>query len=403
MKILIICNKSPYPPSEGGPIAMNMMVEGLLEAGHQIKILAINTNKFFTPIESIPEDYRIKTGIELHYTDLSLNPFKALYCLLTNQSFHAYRFNNKSWLDPLQNILNTDDFDIVQIETLFMAHAVPFIREKSNAKIILRAHNVEHLIWKRVWETTSNHLKKWYMNHVWKTLQDYENKMLPLFDGIIAITEKDADIFRSKNLKIPVISISFGIPSEQILNEITQQTDKPVVFHIGSMDWIPNREGIQWFVENVWPLVIEKRPDAILRLAGRNMPRQLLKLKAPGVEVPGEVADARQFILQGNVMVVPLFSGSGIRIKIIEAMALGKAIVTTSIGAEGIDYQNNENLVVANEAPAMAAAIVQLLNDANYRRFLGIKAIFLAHRNHNRQKLMFKLLEYYRQIAGPMA
>lgn len=381
---------------------MNMIIEGLLEAGHEIKILAINTNKFFTPIESIPVEYREKTGIELHYTNLSLSPLTALYCLLTKQSFHAFRFNSQSWLKPLEQILENDDFDIVQIETLFMAHALPVIRARSTARIVLRAHNVEHLIWKRVWETTTNPVKKWYMNHVWKTLRDFENQMLPRFDGVVAITEQDAEFFRSKGLKIPIISISFGIPANKILDEIPTQSAEPIVFHIGSMDWIPNREGIRWFVDNVWPLVHQQRPDAILRLAGRNMPWQLLEMKVPGVEVPGEVDDAREFIMQGAVMVVPLFSGSGIRIKIIEAMALGKAIVTTSIGAEGIDYKNKVDMVIANDAPTMASAILQILNDGDFRRLLGTKAIFLAHRNHSRQKLMFKLLEFYRVITNQM-
>ncbi|PKP23434.1 MAG: glycosyl transferase family 1, partial [Bacteroidetes bacterium HGW-Bacteroidetes-22] len=149
MKILLICNKSPYPPLEGGPIAMNMMIEGLLEAGHQVKVLAINTNKYFTDIESIPEEYRLKTNIELHYTNLRLNPLVAIYCLIMRKSFHAYRFNSSSWLKPLEGILSNEQFDIVQIETLFMAPALDVIKKKSRAKVILRAHNVEHLIWKR--------------------------------------------------------------------------------------------------------------------------------------------------------------------------------------------------------------------------------------------------------------
>ena len=400
MRILLICNKSPYPPLEGGPIAMNMMIDGLLEAGHTVKVLAINTNKYFTAYDSIPVEYREKTNIELHYTDLSLKPLSALHCLITRQSLHAYRFNSPSWLKPLKTILDQQDFDLVQIETIFMAPALDVIRAKSKAKIVLRAHNVEYLIWKRVWESTRNPLKRWYMNHIWLTLNKFEDQTLPRFDGIIAITEQDASLFRSRKLNTPVVAIPFGIRKEKVARVAPVLPPSPVAFHIGSMDWIPNQEGIRWLIEKVWPEVKKRLPQAQLLLAGRNMPPWLLNANISGVENLGEVPNAREFMLQGRVMVVPLFSGSGIRIKIVEALAAGKAVITTSVGAEGIECTHNHNILIANDIASMIEALVRALTDDKLCNKLSMNAIRLIEEQHLQENLISKLEGFYQTIQN---
>jgi hypothetical protein len=171
MKILILCNKSPYPPKEGGPIAMNAIIEGLIEAGHQVKVLAINTNKYFIKENDIPESYRQKTGIETVYIDLSIKPLDALLNLFSKDSYHVQRFISKEFEKKLISILQNDTFDIVQLETLYISPFIETIRENSKAKIVLRAHNIEHLIWERVAEISSNPLKKLYLKHLAKKVK----------------------------------------------------------------------------------------------------------------------------------------------------------------------------------------------------------------------------------------
>ncbi|MBE9480552.1 MAG: glycosyl transferase family 1, partial [Bacteroidetes bacterium] len=144
MKILMLCNKSPYPPKEGGPIAMNMIIEGLIDANHQVKVLAINTNKYFTNINEIPEEYRKKTNIEAVYIDLSIKPLDAFLNLFTNKSYHVQRFISKNFENKLIEILKNESFDIIQLETLFITPYIETIRKYSKAKIVLRAHNIEH-------------------------------------------------------------------------------------------------------------------------------------------------------------------------------------------------------------------------------------------------------------------
>ena len=147
LNILFICNKSPWPPHEGGPIAMNNLIEGVVAAGHKVKVLAINTNKYNVDISDIPEDYKKQTNIELVYIDLSLKPIPAFLNLFTGKSYHVERFISDNFREKLKEVLLNQKFDIVQIETLFMSPYIDTIREFSKAPIVLRAHNIEYLIW----------------------------------------------------------------------------------------------------------------------------------------------------------------------------------------------------------------------------------------------------------------
>ena len=196
MKILLLCNKPPYPASEGGPMAMNSIINGLIEAGHQLKVLAANNEKFNVKESDIPEDYKKKTGIELIDVDLRVRPLKAFANLFTNKSYHVERFISKDFKARLVELLEKEQFDVVQLEMLYMAPYVETIREHSKAMIVLRAHNVEHKIWERIAKETKFFLKRWYINHLAKTLKDYELSALETVDGVAAITRKDAAFFR---------------------------------------------------------------------------------------------------------------------------------------------------------------------------------------------------------------
>ena len=396
LNILFICNKSPWPAREGGPIAMNNLIEGLIETGNKVKILALNTNKYHTNLDDIPLDYRKKTNIELAYIDLSIKPIQAFLNLFTTKSYHVERFKSKAFENKLIEILRANSFDIVQIELLYMSPYLDTIRKYSKAKVILRAHNIEHLIWKRLTETEKNPLKKIYLNHLTKTLKLYEKQILNFYDGIVPITSKDAEFFKSIT-DTPVCPVSFGIHPEKVKKE-TQAKPENALAHIGAMNWLPNLEGIKWFLDEVWPKLQKSQPGLKLYLAGREMPGWLLNLKVKNVDVVGEVKDAAEFILSKSISIAPLLSGSGIRIKIVESMALGRAVVATSIGAEGINYTKNENIKIADTPDEFALAIEQLYKEPDVCTEIGKKAQKLIQQEHNTTKIIQRLIAFYREI-----
>jgi glycosyltransferase involved in cell wall biosynthesis len=377
-------------------MAMNSIITGLLEAGHQVKILAVNSEKYHVRESDIPEDYKRKTGIELIDVDLSIKPLAAFLNLFTRKSYHVERFVSEAFKSRLAEVLEKEQFDVVQLEVLYMAPYVETIRQHSKAMVVLRAHNVEHKIWERVAKETRFFVKRWYINHLAKTLKDYELSALETVDGVAAITRKDAALFR-KYCSKPVIDIPFGVYPEQFTPKYEIE-GKPKFYHIGSMNWMPNAEGIRWFIDEVLPKTVEKVPDFVYHLAGRSMPEWLTALKNPHVDVIGEVPDAKEFVASHDVAIVPLLSGSGIRIKIIESMALGKTVITTRVGAEGILYDEDVNIIIAENKAKMVEAIRSLNENPEAAVRIGQAARRLVEETYDNRKIIARLLMFYEQI-----
>lgn len=397
MNILMLCNKSPFPPSEGGPMAMNSIVNGLLKAGHKVKILAVNSEKYHIKEKDIPKEYREKTGIELVDVDLRIKPFEAFKNLFSDESYHVKRFISTDFTNKLIEILKKDKYDIVQLEMVYMAPYIQTIRENSNATIVLRAHNVEHLIWDRIAKKTKFLPKRWYINHLVRTLKKYELNVINQVDGIAAITYRDAAFFRGETA-VPVIDIPYGVNPDDFKPHY-EVKDVPTLYHIGSMNWMPNEEGIAWFLNNVWEKIAKRNPNINLYLAGRHMPKWLMKLKKKNINVLGEVADAKEFIRNHDIAIVPLLSGSGIRIKIIESMAMGRTVITTMIGAEGIQYSEYENIIIADSPAKMTEVICKIIKEPKEAQRIGCNARKLIEEVYDNKKIIERLIIFYDEIS----
>lgn len=392
----MLCNKSPYPAGEGGPMAMNSIVRGLIDSGHNVKILAVNSEKYHIKEGDIPSSYKRQTGIELIDVDLRIKPIAAFRNLFSDKSYHVERFISDNFKNRLIEILKENKFDIVQLEMIYMAPYIETIREHSKAKIILRAHNVEHLIWDRIAEKTRLFLKRWYINHLVRTLKNYEMSAINRVDGIAAITYRDAAFFRGETA-IPVVDIPFGVNPDEFVPKY-EVKEKPTLYHIGSMNWMPNEEGIHWFLKNVWDKIAKRESDLILNLAGRHMPKWLTNLRKKNINVVGEVPDAREFIRNNDIAIVPLLSGSGIRIKIIESMAMGRTVITTMVGAEGIQYSEYENIIIADSPAKMVEVICKIIKEPQEAERIGKNARKLVEDIYDNRKIIDRLLIFYDEI-----
>lgn len=392
MKVLQLCNKPPYPPVDGGTMAMDSITEGLLSQGCEVKVLTVETDKHPVRRERIPEDYLRQTKLESVYVDLGVKPLPAAGAMLCGESYHVKRYVSEAFAAKLREILEKEHFDIVHVESIFLTPYVPLIRKHSDAKVILRAHNVEHLIWKRVAQSCQNPLKRWYLKHLSLTLRAYELEHINDYDGIVCITRNDADLFGKEGCRKPIVSIPFGIDTGEVP---TVDVEPNSLFHIGAMDWLPNQESICWLLEEVWPVVHREVPQAKLYLAGRKMPSQWMEATIEGVSVIGEVPDAMYFIGSKKINVVPLLSGSGIRVKIIEAMSIGKVVVTTAVGAQGIDYSDGENILIADTPEQFAQQIKRCLDDDAFCKRVGEAAARLVAEQYNKQILAEQLIEFY--------
>lgn len=399
MKILQVCSKIPFPPKDGGSIAMDILTHGLINAGNQVHVLAVNTSKHFIKDEDIALEYQNKTKYQSVFIDTSIRPMDAFVNLFSNKSYNISRFYSLDFEKVLIELLQSKEYDVVHLETLWVTPYVDVIRKYSKAKIVLRSQNIEFMIWERLAQDTSNPIKKMYLKLLAKRLKTYEYDVLNKFDAIATITALDTVVYKKMGCTLPIIHIPFGIDLEKYKIDISN-LEKPSVFHIGAMDWRPNADGIEWFLKNIWSQVHPKNSAIKLYLAGRNMPEWLLQFKMNNVVVVGEVADSHEFINSKSIMIVPLTSGGGMRVKIIEGMAFGKTIISTSVGAEGIEYEDGKNIVIANTEKEFEEAILKCLNDSNFADTIGKNARILVETKYDNQLICNKLSDFYNDLLN---
>ena len=391
MKVLQICNKPPYPPNEGGSMAMHAVTRMLLQQHCSVKVLAMENQKCPVSLADIPEEYRQQTGFEWIFVDTRLNPFAALRALLRNRSYHVVRFYSKTFAQRLKEILQEEQYDIIQLETVYPAVYLPLIRSCSSAKVVIRAHNIEHKIWERIAIHTRNPFKKAYLRILSRQLQRFELDALSLADGIETISPVDSEYFQKKT-DTPVCVIPFGIPLRPVQPKPSAQPHR--LFSLASMNWKPNEEGIRWFVRESWPLIRQRHPNAEFRIAGRHTPPHLLAPLPGGIRIVGEVEDSEAFMRESGILVVPLLSGSGIRIKILEAMSLGVPVISTSIGAEGIPVTDRKNILIADTPAAFADAVSFCIRYPEECRRIGERAADFVRQNYNEEVIAGRLMEF---------
>jgi hypothetical protein len=197
MKILQLCNKPPLPAVDGGCIAMNNITQGLLNSGHEVRILTIETVKHPMLREQMPAEYLEKTAIDSVFIDTSLNLIDAFSALVTSDSYNVSRFFSPDFDRKLIAILSREKFDIIHLESLFMTPYLSTIRRYSKAPVVLRSHNLEYIIWERMAEVSKNRAKKAYLNLLSRQLKKYETSVINKVDGIAAISNEDAKKYLS--------------------------------------------------------------------------------------------------------------------------------------------------------------------------------------------------------------
>jgi glycosyltransferase involved in cell wall biosynthesis len=395
MKILQLTNKSPWPARDGGAIAILNLTKGFSRLGHHVTVMAMNTRKHHINPDEMPDD--INKTATFRYIDVPAEtslPEAFINLFFSSEPYTAVRFVSESFHLELIQILKETSFDIVQLEGSYLCPYIPVIRKFSEATIVLRAHNIESEIWERT-AAASTGYKKWYLKNLAYRIRKFEVKWMNRYDLLVPITERDRDQLNRMGNTKPSIVTQAGIDFTSLQPSLSK-TEFPSLFHIGSLDWMPNQEGLLWFLDYCWRNIRAKYPSLNFYVAGRNAPEWLItRLKLPGLIFMGEVEDAAAFIRSKAIMVVPLFSGSGMRVKIIEGMACGKAIISTSIGAEGLQVTDNENIMIADQPDEFIRKIELLLGNEPFFIQMGEKAETFARENFDHAILAGKLLDFY--------
>lgn len=398
MNVLLIAHKNPYPADDGGKKGIQTMIEGLLINHINVDVLIMNPLKVFQPLNKQLIPSKIK-NIKSITIDTNPQPLKALINLLfQKQSYFISRFYNKHFEKELIQTLKKNTYDIIQLESIFSAVYIPVIKKYSDAKIILSAHNIEHQIWNKVIANEKNIFKKWYLKIQTIRLKKFEEKIFQEADGITAVTEKDKEEILSVVPDKPIVVTPNGLNMQAFELTPFEQQQLNTIFFLGSLDWIPNQQGIIWFLENVWEKVLEKNKNIHLIIAGKNIPEWLMNKKSVNVKYYSNVPNVKELYNNYAIMIVPLLAGSGIRVKIIEGMAYGKCIISTTTGAMGIPYTNQKDIVITDTPDEFANAITELIQNPEKTKQIQINARQLAELHYDREKVYLPLVQLYHQI-----
>jgi glycosyltransferase involved in cell wall biosynthesis len=242
--------------------------------------------------------------------------------------------------------------------------------------MVLFQHNVEAAIWERHARVAKGAIRRAFFTSQWRRMAAWEGKECRRFDHVIAVSDADRDAVRSRYGVTAISSVPTGVDAEYFSPSGREIARTAEIVFTGSMDWMPNVDGITWFCEGILPIVRRAVPEASLTIVGRNPTPAVTALASryPGVTVTGTVSDVRPFLERAAAVVVPLRVGGGTRLKIYEGMAMGRPTVSTSIGAEGLPMINGEEILIADEAPSFADAVVRLLSEPAYGDAIGRQA-----------------------------
>ncbi|WP_183562347.1 glycosyltransferase family 4 protein [Mucilaginibacter sp. SP1R1] len=399
MKILILTHRVPFPQNGGYAIVVCNTIKGLVALGHEISLVALNAKKYNGSTQETIDELQSKINYTSYNIDISISMLDGLTNLFSKKSNDIDRYFDAGFEKLLIRELRQTDYDIIQFEGLFVTPYLAAIRKHSKAKLIYRSHNIEHQVWQRLAQQKSDLFKKWYLRMLARRVKDYELQQLNKVDAIAVFTTEDKNTILSFGTTIPVEIIPVGIDLTQYRPDFSK-TEFPSLFFLGSLDWLPNREGIEWFIDNFHKDLTDGDLRVKFYVAGHNIPEGFDDYEVMGkIFIQGEVDDAFEFVNSKAIMIVPLLSGGGMRVKIVEGMAMQKCIISTSLGAEGINFENGKNIIIANNQEEFYEAIERCITDEDHCRSIGINARKLVEEQHDVNTVAQDLAGFYSRLS----
>lgn len=368
---------------------MARLTQSLAESGEDVEVLSLNPRKHRgNPVGPVP----------IHAVDIDTSRrfVPAFRAMTSSTPLIVGRFVSSEFRDALRATLRRFNPDIVQIESPFLLPYAAMVRAESRARVVLRSLNVEFRIWEGLARIERRSLRRLVLQRIASSLKAYELREMQELDAIVPISYADAADYRHLGITRPMHVVPCGVSSE---NGKPEMLEPNTVAFIGSLDFLPNQNAVTWILDELWPRVARAMPDARLSIAGSSPPEWLREHAVErNVELRGDVGDAAAFLGPKSVVIAPLFAGGGMRIKVLDAMALGKAVVATTIGAGGIDVAQNRDIVIADDAATFADAVVRLLREPATAARVGAAARVKVAERYNSAALARDLIRFYESL-----
>ncbi|TCC97870.1 glycosyltransferase [Pedobacter hiemivivus] len=399
MKVLILTNRVPFPPNSGYPIVVYNTIKGLVKLGVDVTLFSLNTNKHRVDIDDIYDP--VFDQIKFHSFDLDteVNVWGALSNIFSDESYNVSRFFDEDAARLLEDILKETTFDIIQFEGLFVVPYLDIVKANSDAKVIYRAHNIEFDVWERIALREPFTPRRKYLQFLARRLKYYETEQINRFHQVFAISEPDRQNIVKFGCETALDVFPVALDFEKYVTD-PSKTSFPTLFHLGAMDWRPNKEGLAWFLDEIWPDIEKLNSELRFYIAGKNMQHEFFEYDSDNLVVEGEIFDAVEFINSKAIMIVPLLSGSGMRVKIIEGMAMRKCVIATSMAAEGIRCEHGKDILIADTADEFYRSILQCITNPNKWREIGENARKTVERDHDINVISQRMLNVYQKLIS---
>ncbi len=396
MRILVLDEEFPFPPNTGKRIR-SFSLFSRLGKNHEVSYLAYGdadslASKALKMVDlnaiAVADVKPDKFG-PLFYLRLAANLLSGLPYIVTSHYSDLFKSEFVRQVDAFK-------------PDLILCEWTPYAKFAEDIKGIPRvvsAHNVESRIWRRYYETENNPAKKWYIARQVEKLERFEKEVFASFEGIMAVSQSDACEIKNICPEARVDVVDNGVDLDYFNHEAQKVDENSLVF-VGSMDWRPNQDAVTFFVKEIFPLIRQKKPEAHAVFVGRKPPEFIHAYNdIDGIEVTGSVKDIRPYVHSSAVYVVPLRIGGGTRLKILDAMAMHKPIVSTVVGAEGLDVTDRENILLAKTAQSFADQVVRLMDDKALQEKLAKKGRELVEAKYGWDSLAAKLENFLIEVA----
>ncbi|MXV17905.1 glycosyltransferase family 4 protein [Hufsiella ginkgonis] len=402
MRVLFITNRVPFPPNSGYPIVVHNTISGLVSEGAEVTLFSLNPADNFVETGSLDDPLLKKIRFQTAAIINTLSTWELVLGLLARRSFHVSRFYKSVPVAKLKNLLKHDTFDVIQLEGLFVMPYLNTIRQHSNAKIVYRAHNIEYLVSGTNASSQRSPLRRIYSRMVARRLLRFELENINRTDAVLTINRFDQAHLESIGCRVSMENFPVAIDTSQYQPD-QSKTEYRSIFHIGTMNSFPAMEGLDWFIRSVWKDLEALNAGLKFHIAGRDIPEDLYYYENDHFVIHDDLDDAREFINSKPVMIVPLRTGSGMRVKIIEGMAMKKCVISTSLGAEGINYEHGKNILIADTPAEFYKYILQSITDRRICEEIGENARKLVEKEYNLKSNSQRLLAFYETITAPAA
>lgn len=399
MRILWLKTELLHPVDKGGKIRTYQMLREL-KRDHHITYLSLDdgaseearekATEYCHELICVPHQPREKFTSGF-YAELGAN-------LLSSLPYAIVKYRSSEMRRRIEELTAKKAFDVLVCD--FLAPAINLPPDLSFPTVLFQ-HNVEAMIWQRHYEVQGNPVKKAYLYAQWRKMRSFEREMCRLFDGVVAVSQEDCETMKRDYGVEGVYDIPTGVDTDFFRPSGAEKRDPHNLVFTGSMDWLPNEDAIRYFTEQIMPRLRQKVPEVTLTVVGRNPYSGLVELskRDPSIIVTGRVDDVRPYMERAAVYVVPLRIGGGTRLKIYEAMAMEKPIVSTTVGAEGLPVRDGFELLMVDRPDDFADAIVRVLHDPELADALGTRAATTVRERFGWEKVSESFVSICGQIT----